>query len=135
MNGKEDSESFNLGYLFEKQVSISVATNEKGEKIFRLNGIGTIDHLNKEITASIAGRIGLLFLERREDGNVCFANNNEEIRDEFKQVFEPADVLNYVLGVLQGSPESKDISNPEIPYPADADFFWEKVNAGKHIRM
>ena len=47
----------------------------------------SIRDLNHESIDEFAKRIGLDFVPIKENGNVCFANNNDEIRDDFKQFF------------------------------------------------
>lgn len=68
----------------------------------------------------IEQKLGLTFIEK-EDGNVCMANNNSELRDEFKQSFTLADVQSYirVAGIKEGE---------TIPLPKDATFFFNSTN-------
>lgn len=135
MDNPQQIRSFNINKLFDKEVDITVSDNSDINRSVKIKGIGDIKQLNKEIVSAIARNIGLLFLEKREDGNVCFANNNEEMRDEFKQVFEPADILNYVLGVLNSRGNEMAAEDPMIPMPENSDIFWLKVNAGKHTGL
>ncbi|OJU24500.1 MAG: hypothetical protein BGN92_14535 [Sphingobacteriales bacterium 41-5] len=61
-------------------------------------------------------KLGLIFIEQ-EEGNVCFANKNDELRDEFKQSFTMADVQHYI--------QSLEIKEEEIvPFPKDATEFF-----------
>jgi len=98
-------------------------------------------NFNKEILNQIVEKLGLAFVAEREDGNVCFANNNDELRDEFKSVFAPIDLLDYIYAVLH-SPAYREkykeflkIDFPRVPYPANAGKFWQLVKLGGEIRQ
>ncbi len=64
-------------------------------------------------------QLRLTFIES-EEGNVCMANRNSELRDEFKQSFTLADVQHYIttLGIKAGEP---------VPLPGDAAAFFNPV--------
>ena len=107
--------------------------------------MGSIDvrtpNFNKEILNQIVEKLGLSFVAEREEGNVCFANNNDELRDEFKSVFAPIDLLDYIYAVLH-SPAYREkykeflkIDFPRVPYPEDAGKFWQLVKLGGEIRQ
>ena len=70
-------------------------------------------NLNPEIVKQIEKGLGLTFVPDASTslsnpsstgsatgGNLCFANNNDELRDEFKQTFAPIDLLDYIYAVL-----------------------------------
>ena len=71
------------------------------------------------------------------DGNLCFARNNEELRDDFKLFFTPADLLDYFTGVFQ-SPDAEimDLNTDKrtVPFPENAESFWLPADIGKQIR-
>ncbi len=112
------------------------------------NGQQTIDqtsertpNLNPDIVAEIATKLGLTFVPEKENGNLCFANNQDDLRDEYKQTFAPIDILDYIYAVLH-SPTYREkykeflkIDFPRVPYPKDADTFWELVKLGGEIRQ
>lgn len=96
-------------------------------------------NLNMEIVAEIEKSLGLSFVPEQEEGNVCMANN-EEVRPEFRSVFAPIDLLDYIYAVLH-SPAYREkykeflkIDFPRVPYPKDADKFWELVKIGGQLR-
>ena len=96
-------------------------------------------NLNPEIIKEIEKGLGLTFVPEKEEGNVCFANNNDELRDEFKQTFAPNDLLDYIYAVLH-SPSYREkykeflkIDFPRVPYPTDVDTFWKLVKLGGEI--
>jgi predicted helicase len=98
-------------------------------------------NFNKEMLNQIVEKLSLTFVAEREDGNVCFANNNDELRDEFKSVFAPIDLLDYIYAVLH-SPAYREkykeflkIDFPRVPYPEDAGKFWQLVKLGGEIRQ
>ena len=99
-----------------------------------------IPNLNPEIIKQIEKGLGLNFVSEKEDGNLCFVNNNDELRDEFKQTFAPIDLLDYIYSVMH-SPSYREkhkeflkIDFSRVPYPEDADKFWELVKLGGQIR-
>ena len=97
-------------------------------------------NLDPKIVNEIAKKLGLTFTPEKETGNVCFANNNDELRDEFKQTFAPIDLLDYIYAILH-SPSYREkykeflkIDFPRVPYPTDANMFWQLVDLGRQIR-
>lgn len=98
-------------------------------------------NLNIEIVKQIAAQLGLGFVAEKEpEGNVCFINS-PEIRDDFKTTFAPIDLLDYIYAVLH-SPNYREkykeflkIDFPRVPYPKDAETFWQLVKLGGQIRQ
>jgi len=72
-----------------------------------------IQHLEK--------RLGLLFEKEPGSHNLCFANENAGLRNEFKRVFTPRDLHYYTL------------ANPAGSLPKDTDKFWQEVEKGKQL--
>ncbi|WP_188051307.1 type ISP restriction/modification enzyme [Flavobacterium sp. GP15] len=99
-----------------------------------------IPDLNSEIIAEFAQKLGLEFLPKKENGNVCFANNNEELRDDFKQVFRTIDFLDYIYAVsfsaIYKEKFQKSFSADflKIPFPKVSNDFWKLVKLGKELR-
>jgi len=98
-------------------------------------------NLNTEIVKQIAERLGLGFVAEKEtEGNVCFVNS-PEIRDDFKTTFAPIDLLDYIYAVLHSPSYRKKykeflkIDFPRVPYPKDAETFWQLVRLGGQIRQ
>lgn len=96
--------------------------------------------MNMQIIREIERNLGLGFEPEPEEGNVCFAYNNAELRADFKQVFTPLDILNYAYGILN-SPAFHEkykvffkANPPRVPYPKDTETFWELVDFGDGIR-
>lgn len=131
---RKNDTGFHINDLFGKEVNI--LSDITASHTIKLGGIGSIKNLNRDIISIFEKSVGLLFLEKTEDGNVCFANNNEDLRDEFKQVFSPGDLLDYVYGILTVAKNSTDgLNNPEIPFPKDAEIFWRHVAIGRTTRL
>ena len=98
-------------------------------------------NLNPTIVNKIAQKLGLTFVPEKENGNLCFANNNSELRDEFKQVFAHINILDYIYAVLH-SPTYREkykeflkIDFPRVPYPTNTTTFWQLVNWGTQLRQ
>ncbi|MBU0487753.1 MAG: DNA methyltransferase, partial [Bacteroidetes bacterium] len=98
-------------------------------------------NLNPEIVKQIAEKLGLGFVPEKEpEGNVCFINS-PEMRDDFKTTFAPIDLLDYIYAVLH-SPTYREkykeflkTDFPRVPYPKNADTFWQLVKLGGEIRQ
>lgn len=82
-----------------------------------------ISESDKELIRQIEEKTGLEFLEKEMDGNLCFAQNNFDLRDEFKSGFSFSD-FNYFL---------KNFSKKSLIIPSEAATFWELVEKGKNI--
>ncbi|MFZ1751006.1 MAG: type ISP restriction/modification enzyme [Saprospiraceae bacterium] len=102
---------------------------------------GRTPNLNTEIVNQIAEKLGLTFMAEKENGNLCFATSNDDLRDEYKQIFAPIDILDYIYAVLH-SPTYREkykeflkIDFPRVPYPKDATTFWKLVKLGGEIRQ
>ena len=83
-------------------------------------------NLDPEIVADIAQAIGLTFTNEKEDTAGTFA---------------PIDILDYIYAVLH-SPTYREtykeflkIDFPRVPYPSDADTFWQLVALGSELRQ
>ncbi len=88
-------------------------------------------NLNEEIVKQIAEKLGLTFT------NEAF----EYAQDATKSTFAPIDILDYIYAVLH-SPMYREkykeflkIDFPRVPYPKDADTFWQLVKLGGSIRQ
>jgi predicted helicase len=98
-------------------------------------------NLKPEIVKQIAAGLGLTFTNEKEtESEVCFANS-KELRPEFKQSFAPIDLLDYIYAVLH-SPTYREkykeflkIDFPRVPYPSDAQTFWQLVALGGELRQ
>lgn len=84
--------------------------------------------INLEIVDKIARSLGLIFLNRKETGNVCFANS-DEVRPEFRQSFTTIDLLDYVFAMRHYETDLQ-----KIPIPIDCIHFWKLVQYGRNLR-
>jgi hypothetical protein len=98
-------------------------------------------NLNPDIVQQIAEKLGIPFVSEKQNGNLCFSENNAELRDEFKTAFSPIDLLDYIYAVLH-SPTYREkykeflkIDFPRVPYPKDPATFWKLVTLGGQIRQ
>ena len=109
---------------------------DENEIYFTLNSLfQETSELNSELLKSITNRYGLLFLDKKETGNVCFANS-EELRLEYKQSFTAFDLLDLCYAVLHSSLYNKDLENniQKIPLPLDSNVFWKLIQIGRNFR-
>lgn len=100
-----------------------------------------IPNLNAKIISEIEKGLDLRLVPEKENGNLCFSQNNNELQNEYKQSFAPIDVLDYIYAVLH-SPSYREkykeflkIDFPRVPYPTNKDTFWKLVDLGSQIRQ
>jgi len=88
----------------------------------------------------IEKRLSLSFLNEDEPHRVCFANQNAELQDAYKQVFSATDLLDYVYAMLISEQDNLDkislLSENQslIAYPTDPLQFWQLVRDGQNYR-
>lgn len=75
-----------------------------------------------KLIEQIEQRTGLKFQAEIEDGNLCYRNNNEDLRDDFKEVFSNEDLKAYI----------RFFNGKEIQLPTNNLDFWKKVKAAKN---
>jgi len=74
-----------------------------------------------KLIEQIEQRTGLKFQPEIEEGNLCYRNNNEDLRDDFKEVFSNEDLKAYI----------RFFNGKEIQLPIDNFDFWKKVKASR----
>ena len=87
----------------------------------------------------IEEQLKLTYLSEKDvNSQVCMANN-PEVRDDFKDIFDLKDLINYCYAELYAPKYlGKDLSNVpffQIPYPKDTFQFWKLVNLGAELRI
>ncbi|MCH7338834.1 hypothetical protein [Acinetobacter higginsii] len=96
---------------------------------------------NPQLVCQIEKSLELSFINDNEPHRVCFANQNTELQDAYKQVFSAVDLLDYLYASLisdQQSAEKLQLLNPAlalIPYPTDNLTFWRMVATGWKYRL
>jgi len=78
-------------------------------------------HPDPRLIKEIEQKLGLLYNETDEAGNLCYVNNNEDLQDEFKQSFTAQDLFLFV----------KSFGENPVEVPNDCTCFWENVRKGK----
>ncbi|MDM1021685.1 hypothetical protein QSV37_15450 [Acinetobacter sp. VNK23] len=97
--------------------------------------------LNLDMVTQIEKTLGLTLISEQQPHRVCFANQNAELQDAYKQVFSATDLLDYVYAVLiseKGNTNRIQLlspSLPAIPYPTDNLNFWKLVKLGQQYRL
>lgn len=88
---------------------------------------------NPQLLKEMSKRLGLLYINEKEGGNVCFVTENEELRDEYKIGFVIEDIYHYTYGRWMDMQvaDGHRVKNICIPYPQDQGAFWHYVNLGK----
>lgn len=95
--------------------------------------------LNHEIVTEIEKSVGLVFMAHREPCRVCFAHQNDQLQDAYKQVFYATDLLAYIYAILSTTQhhlkpiELHRPDLPPIPYPTDNLTFWKWVKLGHQL--
>lgn len=92
-------------------------------------------NLNTEIVKQIVDKLGLTFT------NEPFDSAQGATEAERRRSFAPIDILDYIYAVLH-SPTYREkykeflkIDFPRVPYPKDAETFWQLVKLGGEIRQ
>ena len=105
-----------------------------------LNTTESIMGINLAAIKQIEKTLKLTFLyEKGEGSTVCMANS-PEVRDEFKDVFDIKDVLDYSYAVLhlpsyiEKYKNSSKINSFQVFYPNSPKHFWKFVNLGAKLR-
>lgn len=92
-----------------------------------------ISNLNPQITEHFSQILALEYLEQQpKEGNLCFAQNIE-VRDDFRTYFTPIDLLDYTLTCINSQLGNQQLAL--IYFPKDEYTFWQKVQAGKELRV
>lgn len=93
------------------------------------------------VLENLSKLIQLIFLAQGEsEGRVCFAES-AELRPDFRSYFTQQDLKYYILGTLakndiKKAENSKSFgSQTYIPYPANADEFWNNIAEGEKITV
>lgn len=86
-----------------------------------------------EIIKRIEQKTALRLVLQEEEGNLCFANNNDDLRDEFKQVFTLLNLLDYVYAVLKN--KNRKIQLIPMLLPENVTEFWKFIKIGEALRM
>ncbi|MBJ8484688.1 hypothetical protein [Acinetobacter vivianii] len=117
-----------------------MSDHSSGFKIHQLVLSRSPLHLNREIVIEIEKRLGLSFLNEDQPHRVCFANQNAELQDAYKQVFSAIDLLDYVYAMViskQGNFDNISLLSENqslIAYPTDPLQFWQLVRDGQNYR-
>lgn len=96
---------------------------------------------NQQLVSQIEKSLGLSFINDNEPHRVCFANQNAELQDAYKQVFSAVDLVDYVYAILSSEKQRTEeiqLLNPAlapIPYPTDHLLFWKLVTIGQRYRL
>lgn len=149
-SAQADSKHFTCCYTLELN-RIALIAEYQGETFFPLFGSGcdglqaslraTDCDINDELPVlnSCALQLGLVLADTEERGAVCYAYQNRELRDEFKQVFSRIDVLHYGYAFLYATDcaillnESSTAIMADVPYPTDTAIFWKLVRLGRTL--
>lgn len=75
----------------------------------------------KDLIDLIEQKTGLHFQFENVGGNLCYQNNNSDLRDEYKVVFNAADLEWYI----------RSFGFDEVLLPIDSRDFWLKVRLAK----
>ena len=118
MIGKSKIDTFSLNEVFTNQ---NITTSKGENSIFSKS---FIDYCSQVL--------GLSFIQEEKTGNICFAGNNSDMRDDFKQLFTAEDLINYLNAYLHSDfYRSQNL----IHYPKSERTFWSIVALGKKLNL
>lgn len=81
-----------------------------------------ISNSEKETIQQIEKKLDLTFLENESEGNLCFLENNADLKNEFKSGFTFSEFQFFLAS----------FENETIKIPNDVKEFWERVEKGKN---
>lgn len=93
-----------------------------------------------EIISRFETGLELDFVPQKISGNLCFANDSDELRDDFKQTFTSIDLSNYFYAVLYSQTYQKrkeEVSAIDFFHehqPKGTETFWKLSRLGEKIR-
>lgn len=130
-----------MPYLYqETEEEISEKLKESTCEQTVLNTLEKGNGLEPETIRKLEEELRLTFVaENRVEGNVCMANS-PEIRDEYKDVFDNKDLLDYIFAVLHSTRYRAKYRGSfstdyfQIPCPDDQKVFWKLVGLGAQLR-
>lgn len=140
MVDKDDSFLISRTTLIES-LKTNALTVQKLDKVIKTPGpeVEKTENLDPGAIKTIETRLQLTFLlDKAADSYVCMANS-PEVRDDFKDVFDYKDLIDYILGIaitdfkVKVDPNSKT-EFLKIPYPKTAADFWQSVRLGSNAR-
>lgn len=91
-----------------------------------------IIELNKTFISEVEKAFNLLYQSDSETVNLCFANNNTNLKDSHKQVFFHTDLLNFVQAIEVYFHSKDDVSRFLEP-KKDSIPFWEIARMGSKL--
>ena len=125
---------FELANSIEEIILKNNSTLFNFQTLFISSDVEQKEILNPEITKSFSLSLGLIFIEKYQEGNICFANN-PEIRPEFRQNFTAIDLLDYCCAVSYLLNNVLKINTDRIPVPNDSGLFWKLADVGQRFRI
>ena len=126
-----------FGTLFQKKAVIIKDLIEEKDKVDRALMFLVVTSLDfVSFLKTVTQEFKLQLVLQKSNGNVCFMEQNEELRDDFKVVFYVLDVVDYVYALLYSTKYSslneKNISCVDPPKTIAQ--FWKLVRLGTLIR-
>lgn len=94
---------------------------------------------DRAFTARFEKALKLTFIPGEKRGNLCFAYN-DDLRDDFREVFTPGHLLNYIFAMVHANNGTNYQTNiqpadlQDIPITEDSGKFWELVRMGSELR-
>lgn len=105
-----------------------------------LNTSESIAGIDPAAIKQIEETLKLTFLSEKDKGSAVCMANNPEVRDEFKDIFDIKDLLDYSYAVLHlpsNLEKYKDVSKIDsfqVFYPNSPNHFWKLVNLGSKLQ-
>lgn len=82
----------------------------------------------------LSKKLNLQLVNDSNSSKVCFATSNQDLRDDFKQVFTFSDVVHYLIGWSNGQyTEFDQIDIKVVSLPTDTSSFWSLVKKGEKL--
>ena len=99
-------------------------------------------HSNPKMVERIADILGLTYITTsRYIGNLCYANNSNDLQHAYKETFNRSDILEFIQAVFLSAKFNEkhywiyNDGDMKVPYPKDRDTFWKLVQISKQIKQ
>ncbi|HIX55158.1 MAG TPA: hypothetical protein H9853_09030 [Candidatus Sphingobacterium stercoripullorum] len=136
------NENAEFEFLFINQPFIPSYNSQSSGLLFPITAVHNKEvelNFSTTVLKAISENIKLLFDKNPTAGNLCYAFNNEDLRDEYKISFTAVDLLDYLYGALHNKSlhlfePQEHASNIKIRLPKDNEQFWNIVRYGRKLK-
>lgn len=91
--------------------------------------------LNEKVVKYFQSLTSLLYQQEMSGGNLCFATQNSDLRDDYKVVFSLMDVMHYTYACICYQSLINRSKAIKVDFPSDSSVFWKLVKLGGKLKV